>query len=325
MRRLFRQGRISQRDLAPQASTAVQTEPRSAASAHPPHNQDAATSHWDGMYANVTRSAWTQNLQVANAIHERMTDQPNFWLAWLFHEALPPVGRMLSIGCGDGVHENIVARYGLAQSIVAFDASPVAIERARAEAEAGGWHVDFSVRLFEEFAAEPGAENEFDLVMFSGSLHHVTDLEGMLSAVRRVLKPDGKVVVNEYCGACYQIYPQSQVDIVNRVLASIPPEFRAADVLEIPSIDLVMATDPTEGVRSALIPQLVPAYFAPVHERFLGGGLLHPIFTCLNADRVNDGSPESRILVDMLIRMDDEFTRSGALGHDFMFGIYSHR
>lgn len=277
------------------------------------------------MYANVTRSAWTQNPQVGAAIHERMTDQPDFWLAWLFHQALPPVGRMLSIGCGDGVHENIIGRYGLAQSIVAFDASPVAIERAKAEADAGGWEVDFSVRLFEEFASEPGQENEFDLVLFSGSLHHVKDLEGMLSAVRHVLKPDGKVVVNEYCGACYQIYPQSQVDIVNRVLGSIPQEFRAADVLEIPTIDLVMQTDPTEGVRSALIPQLVTAYFAPEYERFLGGGLLHPIFTCLNADRVNDGSAESLMLVDMLIRMDDEFTRSGALAHDFMFGIYTHR
>lgn len=287
--------------------------------------QETATSHWDGMYANVTRSAWTQNLQVSHALHRRMTDQPEFWLAWLFHQYLPPVGRLLSIGCGDGVHENIIARYGLAKSIVAFDASPVAIERARAEAEAGGWHVDFSVRLFEEFADSPGPEGEFDVVLFSGSLHHVKDLEGMLSAVRRVLKPDGKVVVNEYCGACYQIYPKSQAEIVDRILETIPREFKAADKLEIPTIEQVMASDPTEGVRASLIPQLISVYFEAEYERFLGGGLLHPIFTCLNGDRVNDDSPESRMLVDMLIRMDDELTRSGALGHDFMFGIYRNR
>lgn len=319
MRRLFRSARLfkSDRKTSPVEASPVVGSPGPV--------RDAAAAHWDGVYTSVTRSAWTQNSQVASAIQQRMTDQPGLWLSWLFNEALPPIERMLSIGCGDGVHENLIARFGMAQSIVAFDGSQVAIERARAEAEAGGWAVDFSVRLFEEFAAEPGPENTFDLVLFSGSLHHVKDLEGMLSAVRRVLKPGGKVVVNEYCGACYQIYPQSQVDVVNRVLNSIPAEFRAADVLEVPTIDMVMAADPTEGVRSALIPQLVNAYFEAEYERFLGGGLLHPLFTCLNATRVNDGSPESRILVDMLIGMDDELTRSGALGHDFMFGIYHRR
>lgn len=285
---------------------------------------DTTTAHWDLKYASVVRSAWTQNRQVEQSLYSKMTGQHGFWLEWLFTKRLNPVQDLLSIGCGDGSHELLIARQGYAKRTVAFDASPVAIEMAREVAAVEGLSIDFKVKLFEDFVASPGSKDQFDVVLFSGSLHHVTDIEGMLSAVRHVLKPGGRVVVNEYCGPCYQIYPDSQVQIINRTLSSLPTEFRASDHLVVPSIDMVMASDPTEGVRSALIPLLVPMYFEREYERFIGGGLLHPLFTCLNGEKVNDGSPESRMLVDMLILLEGELTRTGALKHDFMFGIYGH-
>jgi len=282
-----------------------------------------ATAHWDRMYETSTRSAWTQNPIVEQALYHRMTDQSGFWLEWVFTQKLSPANRVLSIGCGDGGHELMMAQRGHAQHIVAFDASPVAIEQATANARALSLNVDFSVRLFESFVADPGPANQYDVVLFSGSLHHVTDIEGMLSAVRTVLAPGGHVIVNEYCGPCYQIYPVSQVEIVNRVLDRIAPIFRMADErLTLPTIDMIMANDPTEGVRSALIPILTPMYFEPVYERFVGGGLLHPLFGYLNGAKVNDGSPESTALVQMLIALEDELTLAGALKHDFMLGIY---
>lgn len=286
---------------------------------------NTATSHWDAKYAAVTRSAWTQNPQVERALYSRMTDQNGFWLQWLFNHRLSPVENLLSIGCGDGSHELLIARSGFAAKTVAFDASPVAIQMAQEAAKTESLPVEFSVSLFESFVANPGPPDRFDVVLFSGSLHHVTDLEGMLSAVRHVLKRGGRMIVNEYCGPCYQLYPDSQVQIVDRTLASLPEVFRAADRLVMPTIDMVMASDPTEGVRSALIPLLVPMYFEREYERFIGGGLLHPLFSCLNAGKVNDGSPESLVLVDALILLEDELTRAGVLGHDFMFGIYLNR
>ena len=288
-------------------------------------SSETAASHWDAKYEAVTRSAWTQNPQVERAVYERMTGQHGFWLEWVFTQRLQPVGNLLSIGCGDGGHELLIARRRFAERTVAFDASPVAIGMAQSIAAAEGLPVNFSVNLFEAFVADPGPANQFDIVLFSGSLHHVTDLEGMLSAVRHVLKPGGRVIVNEYCGPCYQLYPDAQVQLIDRTLATLPEAFRAANHLPMPTIDTVMETDPTEGVRSALIPLLVPMYFEREYERFIGGGLLHPLFTCLNAGRVNDGSPESVILIETLILLEDELTRAGVLAHDFMFGIYLNR
>lgn len=283
-----------------------------------------ASAHWDRMYANGTRSAWTQNPLVAETVYRRMTGESGFWLEWLFGTHLPKVNRLLSIGCGDGGHELAIARRGFADKIVAFDASPKAIEIASEAAAAEKLPIDFSVRLFEEFVAAPGDEAMFDVAFFSGSLHHVTDLEGMLAAVRRVVRPGGWVIVNEYVGPCYQLYPQSQIDVVNRTLARIPPTFRIHpdERLVLPSMEAIQANDPTEGVRSALIPVLLPLYFKATYLRWIGGALLHPLFGYLNGDRINDGSPESQVLARMLIMLEDELTEAGALSHDFMFGVY---
>ncbi|MBD3574343.1 class I SAM-dependent methyltransferase [Brevundimonas diminuta] len=287
-------------------------------------NIETTSAHWDAKYAAATQSAWVQNPLVAEALYYRMTGQRGYWLDWVFSQLVGPVQNLLSVGCGDGGHELLMARRGFAENVVAFDAAPDAIKRAQETAVAEGLPIEFSNLLFEEFVLNQGPENKYDAVFFSGSLHHVTDLEGMLSAVQKVLRPGGKVIVNEYCGPCYQLYPPHQVEIVDRTIASLPEEFRSSDRLELPNMQMIMASDPTEGVRSALIPKLVPMYFEPEYERFVGGALLHPLFSCLNASRVNDGSPESNLLVRMLIFLEDELTRSGALQHDFMLGVYAN-
>lgn len=285
---------------------------------------ETTASHWDTKYAAATQSAWIQNPIVEQTVYQRMTGQRGFWLDWVFDHIIPQAENLLSVGCGDGSHELLLARRGFAKRVVAFDAAPGAILRAQETADVEGLSIEFRNSLFEEFVANPGPKDAHDVVLFSGSLHHVTDLEGMLSAVQHVLKPGGKVIVNEYCGPCYQLYPPSQVRAVDRVIASLPEEFRSADRLAMPTIGMIMASDPTEGVRSALIPLLVPMYFEREYERFVGGGLLHPLFGCLNASRVNDGSAESRILVEMLILLEDELTQAGVLQHDFVFGIYGN-
>ena len=283
-----------------------------------------AAEHWDRMYATATRSAWTQNAIVEREVYIRMTGQPGFWLEWLFASHLPPIKSLLSIGCGDGGHEIAIARRGFARHVTAFDASPVAIGLASEVARSENLAIDFSVRLFEEFISTPLEAGVFDAVLFSGSLHHVTDIEGMLAKVRHVVRPGGRVIVNEYVGPCYQLYPDSQVRIVNQILEGIPPEFRAApnERLILPSIDAIMANDPTEGVRSALIPILLPMYFRTEYHRLTGGGLLHPLFSYLNGTKINDGSVESRAMVSALIAAENALTSSGALAHDFLFGVY---
>lgn len=288
--------------------------------------QAVAAAHWDQKYTDAISSAWTKNSLVERELYMRMTGSPGHWLDWTFRSYLPPIGRLLSIGCGDGSHELAIVRHGFAGHVTAFDASPVAIAHAKSAAASEGLtNVDYRVSTFEEFARDPSGE-QFDAVLMSGSLHHVTEIEALLFAVRRRLKPSAPIIVNEYVGPCYQLYGAKQVDIVNRTLNAIPDEFKIAPgaQLTLPTIEMIMAGDPTEGVRASLIRTLLPMFFNVAYERLIGGALLHPIFGYLNDHRINDGSAESDMLARMLIAADSELTTAGALDHDFLFGIYTN-
>jgi 2-polyprenyl-3-methyl-5-hydroxy-6-metoxy-1,4-benzoquinol methylase len=301
-------------------STNVSNNPDAGFSSHA-----GAAAHWDTKYTEAVRSAWTKNSLVESELYVRMTGSTGHWLDWTFNSYLPPIERLLSIGCGDGSHELAIARHNFARHVTAFDASPVAIEQARAVARAENLNIDFQVSTFEAFTRDPSTE-QFDAVLFCGSLHHVTEIEAMLFAVRRRLKPQAPIIVNEYVGPCYQLYDAHQLGVITRTLDSIPAEFKIAPdaALKLPTIEMIMGGDPTEGVRASLIRTLLPMFFDVGYERLIGGALLHPIFGLLDDRRINDGSPESRMLAQMLIAADRELTLNGVLQDEFLFAIYTN-
>ncbi|SFH09606.1 class I SAM-dependent methyltransferase [Methylobacterium gossipiicola] len=284
-------------------------------------------SSWDEKYLTGRKSAWTENLLVAREINRRMTNDPSMhWLNWFFEKFLDrKPGKVLSIGCGDGAHELIMARCGYVDHVHGFDASSAGIARAKAAADTEGLAATFEVKLFEEFSADPPIA-VYDMVMFAGALHHVRNIEDMLFAVQRTLKPEGLLLVNEYIGPAYQLYPKNQLDIVNLVLRLSSPEMRLGHDTEVrlPTMQMIYEADPSEGVRAPLIRPLLPHFFSPLFERLNGGGLLHALFDGLNANKVNDNSPESNAYIAACIDLENILTASNFLPHDFMFGCYKN-
>ncbi len=97
-------------------------------------------------------------------------------------------GRVLSIGCGDGRFELMVARH--ADRVTALDISPQAIDAARRNArEEGVGNAEFRCGTIRDLElGEP-----FDAVMCIGFLHHVPEAElpGFLRAACALLRPGG--------------------------------------------------------------------------------------------------------------------------------------
>jgi 2-polyprenyl-3-methyl-5-hydroxy-6-metoxy-1,4-benzoquinol methylase len=77
-------------------------------------------------------------------------------------------GRVLELGCGDGV--NAVFMAGRGSSVTAVDVSKTALEMARAKQREAGVEVDWVEG--DVFDLDPGA-GPFDLIFDRGLLHHL--------------------------------------------------------------------------------------------------------------------------------------------------------
>lgn len=280
---------------------------------------------WNHNYSQEIRSAWTSNPLVQRYIYASISGgQDAFWLNWAFEHLLKRrFKRGLSIGCGDGGHELLIARAGYIESIDAFDGSQAGISKASALAAEQKLSCNFSVDTFEAFIARDARPAQYDFIMFAGSLHHVRDLEGMCAKAHSLLKDDGVVLLNEYVGPRHAIYPAERLMQINAFLAALAPEFKRCDRLESATVESVKSYDPSEGIRANLIPAYLDIFFDPIYEVDFGGALLHPLFDCLNGARINDRSPESDSIVSLLIEADRALTKQ--LGSDFRFGAYTKK
>ncbi len=98
------------------------------------------------------------------------------------------LGRVLSVGCGDGAFELLAAPH--AESVLAVDLSPEAIAVAqRAQRLSGVRNVEFRCMSFRDLAWE----ERFDTIVCLAFLHHVSEAElpGFLRACREHLAPGG--------------------------------------------------------------------------------------------------------------------------------------
>ena len=149
------------------------------------YDEGLNSSHWDAIYEQQTKSSWFANEDVVAELNVRITGQNTFWLTWLFTVYLNSLGfqpkHALSIGCGDGEHELVIGRNSWVESLDAFDASPVGVQIANTKSVQENLNVNFFVDTFESFSSEYGPTKKYDLILFIGSLHHVKDVESMLS------------------------------------------------------------------------------------------------------------------------------------------------
>lgn len=266
--------------------------------------------YWEKNPQAGTASQWVKNPIIAEMLYKRMSsgETAKYWIYWLVEDffANRKFENMLSIGCGIGNHEILLAKLGLTKKIDAFDFSEASLKIAKEEAKKAEVKINFYQDNFNEFSL--GKNQKYDLVFCSGSLHHVKEIERLLLIVRQALKPEGYFIVNEYVGDCYNIYNQRQVEIINRLYRCFPDSLRSRSKVEKfvnPTIEQVFATDPSESVRSKLIIPFLKAYFDIELYRPYGGGILHPMYPLLNHDKLVAKEPKSETIIRLLLEFEE--------------------
>jgi arsenite methyltransferase len=105
--------------------------------------------------------------------------------------ALPAGARVLEIGCGNGAATRLIMEHVKPARLVGIDPSSVFIDMAR-EIFGGEPRVSFALG---DAAATGQPDASFDLVIAHTVYSHLVDPEGPLAEARRVLKPNGRLVI----------------------------------------------------------------------------------------------------------------------------------
>jgi len=289
-------------------------------------NPDArAEKYWESNPNAAAFNQWTSNPLISENVYKRMSGyrSTKFWLSWLIEDYFKGkrFNKMLSPGCGTGDHEIIVARTGSVKKIDAFDISQVSIDIARKKAKDNLLNINFYRDNLNSFTIPE--EKQYDLVLCSGSLHHVKELERFFSIIASSLKPDGYFIINEYVGDCYNIYDDGQIKIINRILSTFPRELLSSDnnVLRNSTINDVLERDPSESVRSKLIIPFLKNYFKIDEKNPMGGSILHPLYPFLDHEKFISRKYETDTILKLIIEFEAILIENSILDSDFMFCI----
>ena len=113
------------------------------------------------------------------AIHERLSADPR--------------ARVADVACGVGWAAISIARAYPTIAVDGFDLDPSSIALANENARAAG--VDDRVTFAVRDAADPAAVGQYDLVVIVEAVHDLSRPVEVLTAVRRMLRPGGSVLI----------------------------------------------------------------------------------------------------------------------------------
>ncbi|WP_019919216.1 class I SAM-dependent methyltransferase [Methyloversatilis discipulorum] len=269
---------------------------------------------------------WTHLPAVKARLHRQVTGDASIEpLEWFFgvvgaHQPLP-LRRVLFLGCGQGRDERLVARSGWADEIVAIDLSAKALDLARDQAKAAGARIhyvqaDMNNLPVGQSGFEPGS---FDAVLGISSVHHCANLEGLYASVAQLLAPAGWLFLNEYVGPDRFQCADSQLRFMNQLVDMLPHHLRTTRDGQLkgnlwrPSVDEVVAVDPTEAVRSSEVLPLLDRHFDVVEHRPYGGTLMRVVLAGIAQNFMN---AEAEPWLHALLRAEDDLFRSGRVHWD---------
>lgn len=208
-----------------------------------------------------------------------------------------PAPRALELCGGRGDFALNVIKRGIADAVTLVDLSPTAIDIARKKA------ADAGIETLTTHVAdcnEIDIDERWPLVLFSHSLHHIENLEHVISEVRDALAPGGVLYVNDYIGPSRMQWTDEQLDIMNRLLTTIPeslliridkggdgPGTPKTEIRRVP-VEAYLRDDPSEAARSAEIPRLIMDAFPNAEFFPLGGTITYELFRGIAHNFVED-------------------------------------
>ena len=226
--------------------------------------------------------------------------------------------RGVSVGCGDGQKEATLIRAGLVGHFDLFELSRDSIAKGRALAERQGLSDQMTFHHLEEsvFDRIDGSEI-YDFVTWNDALHHMPDVFEAVAWSRKVLRNQGVFFMDEYVGPTRMQWSGAQLAAASSVRRSLherylakPSEPFGGHSVEVkrPTIEEMIAMDPSEAVDSERILPAVKKYFPQADIRDFGGIVF---FLAMNEMSKNFDSVRDREILQLLMLVDQQLLDRG--------------
>ncbi len=277
----------------------------------------------------VTRTRWWDDETSIRHINRIVSGEESPAVHAAFHERIrsmlgaKPDLKALSVGCGAGTKEMWlmqlidVARFDL------FDLSHENIKLGQVEADRLG--VQDRVRFSTEDAFSVPLGEDYDLVYWNNALHHMPDVTAAIRWSFTRLRPGGLFAMDDFVGPDRFQWTDENLKWASEVRRNLPERFlrnpfQPDALLPFecfrPSVDDVVAVDPSEAVDSSRILPALLAQFPACEIIPTGGALYH---LALNDIFCNFTSAEDLVLLKQILLLDQALAASGTTQYAVAF------
>ena len=138
----------------------------------------------------------------------------------------------------------------------------------------------------------------------------------MLHDLKKLLRPDGRLFIDEYVGPTRFQWTERQLEAVNALLALIPEHLRRLQNGGIkkrvhrPSILSMVLDDPSEAIESAKILPALEEHFEALELKPYGGTLLHLVLSGI-AHNFSEEEPETLAVLEFCFQAEDALLGPG--------------
>ncbi|MCX6173447.1 MAG: class I SAM-dependent methyltransferase [Ignavibacteriales bacterium] len=236
----------------------------------------------------------------------------------------------LSLGCGTGHRELKWAETKKFKMIDAYDLSETRIEFARKMAKQNKMNSMISYHA-EDIYKIPLKENYYDVIFGEQSLHHFTPLEELFVRVKKMMKPGGYFVINEYVGSNRFQWKEEQLKAANDLLNQLQTKYKTywqqntiKKRIFSPSRLRMLLNDPSEAVESENILPLMDKHFQLIELKNYGGTILQLVFDKIAHNFLSD-ELETKEILSRCFNYEDKLIADGILKSDFVFAVFKNK
>lgn len=221
----------------------------------------------------------------------------------------------VAVACGSGQKEMNLVRQGIVNRFFLFDLSQERVRQGKKLAEKYG--IAEQICFMDENPLHSFLPGSVDLVHWNNALHHMFDSEEAVCQSRRLLRPGGVFLMDDFIGPNRFQWEDECLEIATWVRRELPRQYlqhpsipgqEIPTTISRPDPDSLMRSDPSEAADSENILPAICRIFPDATIRKTGGIIYHLALNDVlaNLDEERDGN-----ILELMLDVDDNCSDMG--------------